>query len=584
MPKDEYVHLFPHAQLLQDITHAQREEVKLQAEKRVEEDQVQIHQYYDTLPIVAQMRQAQPPQDLQPAQPASETMSRSQRKKQESLAKMERKSLEATRKANQDALQSYTKPKGYDYLPAFLGKQALDSRLKAIRLSEDYALEKARSTSLPEEALLEIRMKAQRDRAEAYAAFAVRLPMDSELRKEYMEEKEKEEVKAHLLKKQLSISRIPNEAERKREEDTFKRHGRFDMLKKLFRTPTPFSRQDATIRIKRDGVSLSLVNVGRTYLGGTKVMYTFLNAEEQDASGQTQQYLYKEATNCVGLYKPEGAIITEAASKLQHYLRGDNAYIPAYCVRDKDGKVCGSVQKKMEKAAGGVDLFSWQAKMDAYDPNDPPEDLPAATKSDLLCEHTLDWILCNFDTKGENFINQPGEHIVSFDKEASFNHLMDDEAQAMSYTYKPHSNETIYNTLFRAYAQGRIDLDLRANLATIERMMSMPDYDFIAMFDTTLNVKYDGNVEKVREAKRRLLSRKNNLLQEYERFYTELVKERAKNVTNPHGEVRSSLHPSWKFQFRPTQQLDADLGESVGSIELEEDMEELVEEQVEEQI
>ena len=558
MPNDEFVHLFPHAQLLHDLTQVQREEVKVQAEKRVEEDQVQIHQYYDTLPIVAQMRQAQVPQGLQPAQPAPEAMSHSQRKKQESLAKMERKSLDATRRANQAALQSYTKPQGYDYVPAFLGKQALDSRLEAIRLSESYALEKAKSVSLPEEALLEIRMNAQKDRADAYASFAVRLPLHSELREEYMKEKEEAEVKSNLLKKQLSISRIDNPAEREREENTFKRHGRFDMLKKIFRSPTPYSHQDATLRIKSRKKTLSLVNVGRTFLGGTKVMYTFLNAEEKDSTGQPQQYLYKEATNCVGLYKPEGAIITESASQLQRYLRGDNAYIPAYCVRDAKGKVCGSVQKRMEKAPGGVDLFAWQAKMDAYDPNDPPEVLPDVTKNDLLCEHTLDWILCNFDTKGENFINQPGGHIVSFDKEASLNKLMDQDAQTMSYTYKPHSNETIYNTIFRAYAQGRIDLNLRANLETIERMMDMPDMQFLGIFDQTLKVKYSGNQKKIQAAKQALLKRKHNLLREYERFYTALIRERASHTTDPQGDELASQDPNWEFRFHPDQPKEED--------------------------
>ena len=239
----------------------------------------------------------------------------------------------------------------------------------------------------------------------------------------------------------------------------------------------------------------------------------------------------------------------------------------------------------MDKAPGGIDLFSWQAKMDAQNPNDPPADLPDATKDDLLCEHTLDWILCNFDTKGENFINQPGGHIVSFDKEASFNHLMKDEAQTMSYTYKPHSNETIYNTIFRAYAQGRIDLNLRANLGTIERMMAMPDQDFLDMFQEALSVKYRNCLfkqDKIREAQRRLLARKNSLLDEYEKFYTELMRERAQHITNPHGELRDSQHPAWKFKFYPDQYQKND-DQSYGASELEEDMEELEEVQTEQQ-
>ena len=155
--------------------------------------------------------------------------------------------------------------------------------------------------------------------------------------------------------------------------------------------------------------------------------------------------------------------------------------------------------------------------------------------------------MCNFDTKGENFINQPGGHIVSFDKEASFNHLMDDEAQTMSYTYKPHSNETIYNTLFRAYAQGRIDLDLRANLATIERMMAMTDYDFIAMFDNTLAVKYDGNTKRSGGQASAPVPVKITCVRTMSGFYTQLVKERARNITNPPR--RSTQQPASRLEI-----------------------------------
>ena len=571
----------------QSLSFVANQQIQAQRQKMLQMNQaehISEHKYVENSPLIQRLQQQPAPQGVQPAPPVQGKMGYFDRKKQESLNKMERKAVEATISANffehQAALQSTPY---VDSLEKGDGN-VLRSRLDAIKLSEKYALARAEADKLGDKAALQIRWEAQRDRAAAYGQLASRLPLHSRDRARCMKQKEDQEVAAHLLKKQLEISQIPNVAERKREEATFVRHGRFDLLKSFLRRITPFSHQDATITIGDGQQTRSLVNVGRAFLGGTKVMYTFQSVTERNAAGQPQEYLYKEATNCIGLYKPEGAIMTEAASKLQHYLRGDNAYIPAYCVRDKTGRVCGSVQKKMDKASDGVDLFSWQAKMDAYDPNDPPEDLPDATKNDLLCEHTLDWILCNFDTKGENFINQPGGHIVSFDKEASFNHLMDDEAQTMSYTYKPHSNETIYNTLFRAYAQGRIDLDLRANLATIERMMAMTDYDFIAMFDNTLAVKYDGNTKKIREAKHRLLSRKNNLRQDYERFYTQLVKERARNITTPHGEVRSSLHPAWKFQFRPAQGQVADQGEDVGTIELEEDMEELVEEQVEAQV
>ena len=56
------------------------------------------------------------------------------------------------------------------------------------------------------------------------------------------------------------------------------------------------------------------------------------------------------------------------------------------------------------KADGGTDLFRWQTR-------EPLTDLPEATRRDLMNEHTLDWLLCNFETKGENFINQEHGHM-----------------------------------------------------------------------------------------------------------------------------------------------------------------------------
>lgn len=74
---------------------------------------------------------------------------------------------------------------------------------------------------------------------------------------------------------------------------------------------------------------------------------------------------------------------------------------------------------------------------------------------EILREHTLDWLLCNFDTKGEKFLMRREDgHLCSFDKEASFSKLKDEGTAHMSTDYKPHSNDTIYNTIFREYTAG----------------------------------------------------------------------------------------------------------------------------------
>lgn len=368
------------------------------------------------------------------------------------------------------------------------------------------------------------RLDAQRRRVYSFQLVASQMPLGSEERALLLEKREAAELVAARLEQEYKAACMKNSQERERANATIRRHARYDQLKKIFRSPTPYSKEDAVLELRigdNAQEKLNLINCGRATLGGTKAMYVF-----QEANEMGTEWLFKEATNCVGIYKPEGAIVTEAASKLQQRLRGPLS-IPAYCVRDeKTGKVCGAVQKKIKKAADGQDLFAWQAKMQDGAKEDT---LPDATKADLLNEHTLDWLLCNFDTKGENFLNQEGGHIISFDKEASFNTLLQEGARHMSKTFKPHANDTVYNTLFQAYANGTINLDLSANLEAVKTMEAMDTDEFIALFKETLDTKYGTKGKDRRRAEELLRQRKESLRQEYCDFYTKLIEERLKH-------------------------------------------------------
>ncbi len=363
-----------------------------------------------------------------------------------------------------------------------------------------------------------VRWSAQEMRYEAYHRMAIALEVGSKVRIEAMKKAEEAKVKADLLKRKYKVACMHQGTEKTRESATISRHQKFDMLKGIFRKSTSFSREDAELKLTvgdQNKEQLNLVNVGRATMGGTKAMYEF---DDLNAQGTSQRWLYKEATNCIGVSKPEGAIVTGEAYRLQRQLRGDLS-IPAYCVREK-GEVVGSIQKKMQRAEGGVDLFKWQAQ------DDLTVNMPdAVTMHDLMNEHTLDWVLCNFDTKGENFINQEGGHVISFDKEASFNKLLDSGSHEMSYTYKPHSNDTIYNTMFKAFAEGKIDLDLHANEEAIHSIESKDPQEYINMFKETLDVKYKKGSQRS-EAEQVLRNRFASLRETYRTFYTQLVKER----------------------------------------------------------
>lgn len=495
----------------------------LHQDQTLEEHQPPITQNMENLPVEDELLPAE-----EIVQPRQET--RSERKQREKMEKQRRKALEAKQRA--DELEGSARTHDFrlhqleqaerGIIPTSLSKEAykqeqeiLKARLYAIEQKEEADMKEAElSGPMSEVRKKEISLSAQESRVEAYHTIATQMPLGSEQRAKLMAKKEEAVLAAGLLRQELKVARMPAGTEKDRDSATIKRHARFDFLKKIFRTPSAYSHEDAVVTLAN---GTTLINAGRATLGGTKAMYIF---EEQTdlVDGAPQQWLFKEATNCVGMSKPEGAVVTGEAAQLQRILRGDLS-IPAQCLKDEQNKVVGSIQKRVRKAEGGVDLFQWQAQANLTE-------LPRTTMEDLMNEHTLDWMLCNFDTKGENFINQENGHIISFDKEASFNTLLKDESQDMSYTFIPHSNDTIYNTMFRAYAEGRLELDLNANLQSIQRMQNMDPDEFINMFRETLDTKYGVGTADRATAEQRLRDRHQNLREKYREFYTKLVKER----------------------------------------------------------
>ena len=457
---------------------------------------------------------------------------------------------------------SQASPVGYRNEQAVLDKQLEFIRaqenadLTAVELllrqqSDGVAEKPADPASSAEAMVCKIEWGAQAARYEAYHRMATAMEVGSKERMKAMKSAEEAKMKANVLRQKYKVACMPQGAERTRESNTIDRHEGYDVLKGIFRKPSVYSREDAELTIARTAEhELRLLNIGRATMGGTKAMYEFSELHDHASANDVRQiWLYKEATNCIGMAKPEGAIVTAEASRLQKQLRGQLS-IPAYCVQ-VDGKVVGSVQKKLQPAAGGVDLFRWQAQED-LSVNAPG----TVTMHDLMNEHTLDWVLCNFDTKGENFINQDGGHIISFDKEASFNKLLDDGSHAMSYTYKPHSNDTIYNTMFRAYANGTIDLDLYANEESIHSIESKDVQEYAEMFRATLDAKYKKGSKNRDRAEALLKDRFRTLRETYRTFYTALIRERLEHFqgdSEEHRQERDRLNAYLRdgtFRFR----------------------------------
>lgn len=396
---------------------------------------------------------------------------------------------------------------------------------------------------------LRIKIDSLDQRIAALDDFGKLLPLGSSERIEIMKKKEAAVVERYKLNRQRKVLGMTNQEERRREESTISRHGFYDFASAVvgkFRRQNPYSVEGA--KVVHPGTHHVLINVGRATFGGTKPMYIFkdLNSDKE--------YLFKEPVNCCGLYKAQGALVTSAAATLQEYLRGEQS-IPAFTVMEGD-TVMGSLQERVESYQGPVhsrqpakvDLFEWQARrqqnpgVDADDAsvNGSGNVLSKDMKRDILREHVLDWALCNFDTKGENFLQDPQGRLVSFDKEASFSKIKEAEAQHMSTDYVPHSNDTIYNTIFKDFANNKIDLDLNSVMEPLVRLMELTSQEYREMFNDMLNRKYDDE-QKRNEVFERIDQRRKDMVKEYRAFFGKLVEDR-KAARRESGEEPEPQH------------------------------------------
>lgn len=296
---------------------------------------------------------------------------------------------------------------------------------------------------------------------------------------------------------------------------TNRRHQMFDAVKAVVRLTqgkNPYT--ETGNRFERDGKQFE--NQGRIMIGGTKPMYQY-----RDSDGQV--WLMKEAITAIGTKKPMGALVSEAAFRIQNLVEPESA-IPTFVRRSADGKVVhGSFQARVDVDKNAIDLFQWQ--------RDGKGVLTDSLKKQILREHVTDWLLCNFDTKGENFLIDTDGRLRGIDKEQAFSYLYEKEAQHLSYDYSPNPNKTLYDTVFQMYANGdeNMDLDLGGNYQYIRKLSRMPDQEYMNIFRDVIDAKCKGDTAKADKMYEAILGRKQNLETEYGTFYGKLVRERFKD-------------------------------------------------------
>lgn len=344
-----------------------------------------------------------------------------------------------------------------------------------------------------------------------------------------------------------------NDAEWKRIKRTRRNHRLYDAVSAVtrrFQPKNPLREEGQTIEgpdnVSHDALNfssperqsqsgMSYKNKGRIFLGGTKAMNLF-----EDQKGK--EWLCKEAVTCVGTPKPEGALVTEAASHLQRCIDPDTAIL-SFAYRGNHGRVLGSLQERLDVKPDGFDLFKWQT--------DTSQPIPDHLPNQILREHVTDWLLCNFDTKGENFLEDSQGRLRGIDKEQALSFLGHKDAQHMSYRFSPNPNKTLYNSVFELYAQGKMDLNLGQVDQYIQKIERIPDSDYLDMFHDVVETKCKGDPKKMEKMNAQILARKTGLRAEYERFFGELAKERG---------AAELLDENGKFSFAKAAEKAAEAG------------------------
>lgn len=253
-----------------------------------------------------------------------------------------------------------------------------------------------------------------------------------------------------------------------------------------------------------------MTHQGKPNLGGTGEMHAYT-----DAGGN--QWLFKPAQSKSGNPETFRAYVQEAGYKVQHIIDPDSA-VPVG-TGELGGKF-GAFQKRITNVDTGIDFKAWQS---AGGP------LPEGAAAQFQREHVTDWLLGNFDSHGGNFIMDDAGRLIGIDKEQAFKYITKDGAQKMSYSFHPNAGygekEPIYNTIYRRFAKGEIDLDLQDTLAYIKRVEAIPDAEYREIFRSYAEALH-GKGKAAEELLDAIVERKSTIRETYRVFYSDLLTER----------------------------------------------------------
>jgi hypothetical protein len=242
---------------------------------------------------------------------------------------------------------------------------------------------------------------------------------------------------------------------------------------------------------------LSFAGDAKTKLGGNKPK-KFLKDERGDL------FLHKYGAD------QRRAAGGEVASAIAAILTGPGSYVPVKAV-EYEGD-WGTVQPVVPNlVAGGLSA--------------DPTKLTTDEIKQLQRERVIDWAVSNHDSKLGNFIVTEGGQVFGIDKEQAFKFIGDDE---LALDYSPNPSAPIYNALYQAYADKKIDLDPNDMLPFIQAAEAITDTQWVEAVKPYIAAIPQG--PEMDAKLNAIVNRKNSLRKDFEAFFTMLRKKRGEGA------------------------------------------------------
>ena len=249
------------------------------------------------------------------------------------------------------------------------------------------------------------------------------------------------------------------------------------------------------------------------YLGGTGRMFLIT------ISGI--DYLFKPAEKKWTHEKQRfRGIVQEVASKIQKIV-DEESYVP--CIYFENKELAGSLQIKYKIDTNAPHYQIVQT--------DDSFDITREETKQFLREFITDYLLCNFDAHGSNFITDSNGIIRGVDKEQCFRYIATKNDYFNIYINPNEEygeSETIYNYLFKRYINGTLDIDFDILEKYIEKIENISDEDYISIFEEYIDArKHRIETSYLRKL---ILERKQQVRVKMNDFVSYLKEERDKMV------------------------------------------------------